>query len=117
MTWKLTTYGKTCLGVPGVPWRDLTDEEFAEAEALFEPGVLRAREYFEHVPDVLVIDVTGLEGDEAEAVWSDIRELAREERERQIASAETSPYFEHEAAEAAPEPAPAPRARQTRSKR
>lgn len=69
MTWKLTTYGKTRAGVPGVPWRDLSDEEFAAAEALFAPGVLRAREYFEHVPD---------------------------EPERQIASAGTSPYFEHE---------------------
>ncbi len=52
MTWKLTTYGKTRAGVPGVPWRDLSDEEFAAAEALFEPGVLRSREYFEHVEDV-----------------------------------------------------------------
>lgn len=52
MTWKLTTYGKTRLGVTGVPWRDLSDDEFAAAEALFEPGVLRSRGYFEHVDDL-----------------------------------------------------------------
>lgn len=87
MTWKLTTYGKTRAGVPGVPWRDLSDEEFAAAEALFAPGVLRAREYFEHVEDV------------------------------QFVSPGEPPYFDPEAAEAAPEPAPAPRARPRRSSR
>ena len=44
--WKLTPWGQTRAGVTGVPWRDLTDDEFAAAEALFEPGVLRARGYF-----------------------------------------------------------------------
>lgn len=90
MSWKLTTYGKTRLGVTGVPWRDLSDDEFAVAESLFEPGVLRAREYFERVDD----------------------------GGGQIASTGEPPYFEpDEAAESAPEPVPAPRARQRRSKR
>jgi len=44
--WKLTAWGKTRHGLLGVPWRDLTDEEFAAAEALFEPGALRAQGYF-----------------------------------------------------------------------
>lgn len=45
--WILTAWGKTRSGIIGVPWRDLTDEEFAAAEALFAPGELRSRGYFE----------------------------------------------------------------------
>jgi hypothetical protein len=47
MTWKLTPWGKTRSGVTGIPWRDLSDEEFAAAEAMFEPGELLAHGYFE----------------------------------------------------------------------
>jgi len=45
MTWKLTPYGQTRTGLPGVPWRDLSPEEFASAEKL-HPGI-RDRGYFE----------------------------------------------------------------------
>lgn len=47
MTWKLTAFGKTRSPLTGVPWRDLSDEEFVAAEALFPEGVLRDRGYFE----------------------------------------------------------------------
>ena len=49
MTWKLTDWGKTRSGVPGVPWRDLTNKEFRDAEKLFEKGELKAQGYFEKV--------------------------------------------------------------------
>ncbi len=47
--WKLTCWAKTRDPLPGVPWRDMTDEEFAAVEALFPEGTLRARGYFKHV--------------------------------------------------------------------
>jgi hypothetical protein len=53
MTWKLTPWGKTRSGVTGIPWRDLSDEEFAAAEAMFEPGELLAHGYFEKEPPVV----------------------------------------------------------------
>jgi hypothetical protein len=43
--WKLTEYGKTRTGLPGVPWRDLTAHEFAEAKRR-HPGI-EERGYFE----------------------------------------------------------------------
>ena len=49
MTWNLTPYGNTRLPLPGVSWRDLSDEEFAAAEAL-HPGI-RDRGYFERVDE------------------------------------------------------------------
>lgn len=47
MTWKLTEWGKTRMPLPGIPWRDMTDEEFATACAS-TPG-LEERGYFEDV--------------------------------------------------------------------
>lgn len=49
MTWKLTAWAKTRLPVTGVPWRDLSDEEFAAASAEFAGGALAP--YFEYVDD------------------------------------------------------------------
>ena len=46
MSWKLTAYGATRLPLTGVPWRDMTDEEFAAAEARYPE--LRDRGYFAH---------------------------------------------------------------------
>lgn len=46
MTWKLTEWAETRTPLTGVPWRDLTDEEFAAAEALFPEGALREQGYF-----------------------------------------------------------------------
>lgn len=48
MTWKLTDWAKTRSPATGVPWRDLTDKEFAAVEALFPKGVLREHGYFYH---------------------------------------------------------------------
>ena len=42
--WKLTEWGKTRTGLPEVPWRDLTDEEYASALSLYP--VLPERGYF-----------------------------------------------------------------------
>lgn len=50
--WKLTEWGKSRLGLPGVPWRDLTDSEYAEARVLY-PGI-DERGYFERAEDVLI---------------------------------------------------------------
>ena len=61
MTWKLTPYGQTRTGLPGVPWRDLTAEEFAAAEKL-HPGI-RERGYFEREPSA-VIDTATAAADE-----------------------------------------------------
>lgn len=36
--WKLTPYGKTRRPLAGVPWRDLSVEEMAEAQQL-HPGI------------------------------------------------------------------------------
>ena len=47
--WKLTCWAKTRDPLPGVPWRDMTDEEFATVEAMFPEGALRERGYFKHV--------------------------------------------------------------------
>lgn len=38
MSYRLTSYGKTRLGLPGIPWRDMSDEEFAAAVAR-HPGI------------------------------------------------------------------------------
>lgn len=47
MTYKLTPFGKTRLPLPGVPWRDLSDEEMAAAVAR-HPGI-EEQGYFEKV--------------------------------------------------------------------
>lgn len=47
--WKLTEWAKTRAGVTGVPWRDLSDEEFEGVAAQFEQGALLP--YFEHVAE------------------------------------------------------------------
>lgn len=39
VTWKLTAYAKTRMNLPGVPWRDLSDEEYA--------AVIEAHPYIE----------------------------------------------------------------------
>ena len=49
MTWQLTPYAKTREPLNRVPWRDLSDEEFAAADALYE-GLLQERGYFVPVP-------------------------------------------------------------------
>jgi hypothetical protein len=54
MTWTLPAWGRTRRPVTGVPWRDLSDEEFAAAEALFGEGVLRSRAYFEREKPAVV---------------------------------------------------------------
>ena len=48
MTWTLTRWAKTRRPLAGVPWRDLTDEEFASAEVRYPS--LRAQGYFEQAP-------------------------------------------------------------------
>jgi hypothetical protein len=47
MTWKLTSFGERFQPLPHVPWRDLSDEEFALAEGRYPE--LRERRYFEQV--------------------------------------------------------------------
>lgn len=55
MTYRLKFEARNFEGVPGVPWRDLTDEEFAAASAQIDaqfpdqPGAL-AR-WFDYVKD------------------------------------------------------------------
>jgi len=51
--WKLTSWAKTRSPLSGIPWRDLTDEEFEAAEAQFPEGLLREAGYFyrEERPD------------------------------------------------------------------
>lgn len=49
MTWRLTRYATTRRSLPGVPWRDLTDEEYESALAA-NPG-MDQRGYFEPVED------------------------------------------------------------------
>lgn len=46
MTWKLTAWGQTRMPLPGVPWGDMTDEEFATAAERYPE--LAERGYFEH---------------------------------------------------------------------
>lgn len=43
--YKLTRFAQTRTPLPGVPWRDLSDEEFAAAELRYPE--LRERGYFE----------------------------------------------------------------------
>lgn len=50
MSWKLTPWGKTRAGVTGIPWRDLTDDEFMAIEELHPE--IRDRGYFVHEEDV-----------------------------------------------------------------
>lgn len=50
MTYRLTEWAKTRVAVYGVPWRDLSDEEFRAADEL-HGGVLVERGYFEPVED------------------------------------------------------------------
>jgi hypothetical protein len=45
MSYRLTDYGKGRRALAGVPWRDLTDDEMAAAEARY-PGI-GGRGYFE----------------------------------------------------------------------
>lgn len=45
MTYKLTAYAKTRKNLPGVPWRDLSDEEYAAAVEA-NPG-MEEQGYFE----------------------------------------------------------------------
>jgi hypothetical protein len=49
MTYRLTAFGKTRLPLPGVPWRDLTVEEFGAAKAR-HPGI-ENQGYFEQAED------------------------------------------------------------------
>lgn len=49
MTWRLTAFGETRLALPGVPWRDLSDEEFAAACERYPE--LEERGYFERAND------------------------------------------------------------------
>lgn len=49
MTYSLTRYGKTRLPLPGVPWRDLSDEEMAAAIAR-HPG-METQGYFMRVEE------------------------------------------------------------------
>lgn len=48
MPWKLTSWGRTRMPLTGVPWRDLSDDEFAAAEDRHPE--LRERGYFEEDP-------------------------------------------------------------------
>jgi hypothetical protein len=48
--YKLTAYAKTRRPLPGVNWRDLSDEEY-EAALAANPG-MDERGYFEHVEDI-----------------------------------------------------------------
>ena len=38
MTYRLTAEGQACSPIPGVPWRDLTDDEFAAISAAYDAG-------------------------------------------------------------------------------
>lgn len=58
MTWKLTDYGKTRVPLMGVEWRDLSDEEFAAAEARHPE--LRERGYFEQAWEPAADDPDGI---------------------------------------------------------
>ena len=55
MAWRLTERGQRCEPIPGVPWRDMTDEEFETAAALIaeqfpgQPGALADSGFFEYV--------------------------------------------------------------------
>lgn len=62
MVWKLTDKAKGWEPLPGVPWRDMPDEEFREiakmysevnggADHGFGPRVLHNSGWFEHVED------------------------------------------------------------------
>lgn len=48
MPWKLTSWGQTRMPLTGVPWRDLSDAEFAAAEERHPE--IRDRGYFEEEP-------------------------------------------------------------------
>ena len=50
MAWKLSAWGMTRMPLTGIPWRDLTDEEFAAAEERYPE--LRGRGYFEETEEV-----------------------------------------------------------------
>lgn len=49
MTWKLTAYAKTRMNLPGVQWRDLSDDEYAAAVEA-NPG-MEDKGYFEKEPE------------------------------------------------------------------
>lgn len=57
MVWKLTEKAEGMDPIPGVPWRDMEDEEFREiakdyAERnQFPPRSLHGSGFFEHVPE------------------------------------------------------------------
>lgn len=57
MVWKLTDVGKRVEPIPGIPWRNMDDEEFAEAvkemDSRFpdQKGSLKRSSFFEHVPE------------------------------------------------------------------
>ena len=57
MAWKLTDVGKRCEPIPGIPWGDMDDAEFAGAEKAIDArfpdqkGALRRSPYFEHIDD------------------------------------------------------------------
>jgi len=59
VTWILTDTGKRCEPIPGVPWRDMSDVEFAEAETEMDArfpeqlGSLRRSPFFEYVADAV----------------------------------------------------------------
>lgn len=56
--YKLTPYGQTRKGLRGVPWRDLSDEEYAAAVAR-HPG-MQDHGYFEQAPEPPSIEETPL---------------------------------------------------------
>ena len=58
MAWKLSAWGQTRMPLTGIPWRDLTDEEFAAAEARYPE--LRDRGYFERVGEEVFEDTSGI---------------------------------------------------------
>lgn len=55
MTYKLKEEAANWEGIPGVPWRDMTDKEFKEVSTAYdeqfpeEPGSLKR--WFDHVRD------------------------------------------------------------------
>lgn len=51
MTWHLTDYAKTRTPIPGVPWRDLSDEEFAQLDV---DGVFEARGYWTRAEETVI---------------------------------------------------------------
>lgn len=64
MSWNLTEKGKSVEGIPGIPWRDLTDEEFKAAESFMDSqfpdqkGALKKSGFFQQEKGTLVTPKT-----------------------------------------------------------